>query len=111
MSKIYKNWTLIDWDGNASLKLKCWRKSFRRGHVSVGAGDFLLICYSFGSDSDFSMSGTRWNYDKEPLTEKEAMKMVDEMKGYATLRDAKELGGYRYSSMQKVREREARSAT
>ena len=80
--KKYKNWTLIDWDGNPDLKLKCWRKSFGRGHVSVGVGDFQSIVYSHGDNSDESLSGTRWNYDEPLLTEKQAMNLVDENRGY-----------------------------
>jgi hypothetical protein len=55
----YRDWTLIDWDGNPSLKLKCWRKSFGRGNVSVGVGEFMTICYDYGPDSDYSLSATR----------------------------------------------------
>lgn len=71
-------WKLIDWDGNRSLGLKCWRKSFGRGHVSVGVGDFLSVVFSFGPNSDSSYSSTRWDYDRPPITEVEAMRMVDE---------------------------------
>lgn len=78
----YKEWTRIPWDGNPALNLECWRKSFGRGHVSIGIGQFHSIVYSHGANSDESMSGTRWNYDKNPLTEKEAMAMVDESKGF-----------------------------
>ena len=77
----YSEWTLIDWDGNPSLKLKCWRKSFGRGHVSVGAGDFLSVVFSHGANSVSSMSSTRWNYDKTPISEQEMMKWVDECDG------------------------------
>jgi hypothetical protein len=77
----YKEWTRIPWDGNPALKLECWRKSFRHGHVSVGIGKFLNIVYSYGPDHDDSMCGTRWNYDKPPISEEKAMKMVDHFKG------------------------------
>lgn len=80
--KKYKKWTLIDWDGNPALNLKCWRKSFSRGHVSVGVGDFLAIVYSHGANSDESISGTRWRKGKAPITEQEAMGFVDECGGY-----------------------------
>lgn len=73
----YKTWTLIDWDGNAALGLKCWRKSFGRGHVSIGVGEFHLIVYSFGANSDDSHSSTRDTQSGEILTEAEAMKLVD----------------------------------
>ena len=76
----YKTWTLIDWDGNPDLKLKCWRKSFGRGYVSVGIGSFLSIVYSYGPHHDDSMSGTRWREDG-PITEEQAMKVVDRAKG------------------------------
>lgn len=71
-------WTLIDWDGNPSLKLKCWRKSFGAGHVSVGVGTFLNVVFSFGANSDNSFCATRWNYDNAPIDEKTAMRLVDE---------------------------------
>lgn len=76
MKKKYENWTLIDWDGNPSLKYKCWRKSFRNGHVSVGVGDFTTVVFSYGANSDHSYSSTRW---RAPgiITESNAMKMVD----------------------------------
>jgi len=77
----YKVWTLIDWDGNPAMKLKCWRKSFGRGHVSVGVGDFLNIVYSHGANSDDSMSSTRWSYTRI-MSEQEAMDMVDRNRGY-----------------------------
>jgi len=79
--KKYKTWTLIDWDGNRALKLKCWRKSFGRGHVSVGVGTFYLIVYSHGADSDDSLSSTR-RRGKRTLTESEAMAIVDRNKGH-----------------------------
>ncbi len=70
-------WELIDWDGNPDLKLKCWRKSFGRGKVSVGVGEFLTIVFSFGANSDTSHSATRWNYDNPPISEQEAMTLID----------------------------------
>jgi len=73
----YKDWTLIDWDGNPELGLKCWRKSFRRGHVSIGAGVFRSIVYSYGANSEDSLSGTRARLDKPEQTEDEAKAMVD----------------------------------
>ena len=76
----HKEWTLVDWDGNPELGHKCWRKSFRHGHVSVGAGDFLLICYSYGPDNDDSMSSTRWR-KSGAITEHEAMRLVDNNNG------------------------------
>lgn len=77
----YPNWTLIDWDGNPSLNLKCWRKSFGRGYVSVGAGDFLHVVFSYGANSDDSYSGTRWRKNGVHQTEKEAMDKVDDSGG------------------------------
>ncbi len=76
----YKEWTLIDWDGNTKLGYKCYRKSFGRGHVSVGVGEFTLICYSYGANSEESVSSTRWREDGN-ITEIEAMKMVDANNG------------------------------
>jgi hypothetical protein len=78
----YTKWTLIDWDGNPTLNLKCWRKSFGRGHVSVGAGDFKSVAFSHGANSDDSISGTRWNYDLDVISEQEMMQWVDECKGF-----------------------------
>lgn len=77
--KKYPKWTRIPWDGNPALGLECWRKTFGSGHVSVGIGDFLTVVFSFGADSDSSYSGTRWNYDKEPLSEEEVMQHLDEV--------------------------------
>ncbi len=77
----YLNWTLIPWDGNPALNYECWRKSFRRGHVSVGVGDFLLVVFSYGPASDDSFSSTRWRKDLPPLTEEEAKRLVDSTVG------------------------------
>lgn len=77
----WDKWTLIDWDGNPDLHLKCYRKRFRKsGHVSVGVGDFHLICYSYGANSELSLSSTRWRSDRI-ITEQEAMALVDNNKG------------------------------
>lgn len=75
----YPQWTRIPWDGNPSLKLECWRKTFGRGHVSVGIGGFKSIVHSFGADSDRSYSGTRARPGPATpdLTEEEAMAEVD----------------------------------
>lgn len=85
----YKKWTLIDWDGNPALGFKCWRKSFGRGHVSVGVGEFTLITYSHGADSDNSISSTRSRkaYGKPDLTPEQAMAIVDRNAGYHNHRD------------------------
>lgn len=74
-------WQLIGWDGNPALNLRCWRKSFGRGHVSVGVGEFLHVVFSYGATSEDSYSSTRWDYDRPPITEIEAMRMVDAGKG------------------------------
>lgn len=79
-TKRYNKWTLIDWDGNPALKLKCWRKSFGRGYVSIGVGKFDLIAYSYGANSDDSCSSTRWRAGGT-ITEHEAMAIVDANKG------------------------------
>jgi hypothetical protein len=73
-------WKRIKWDGNPSLKLECWRKNFRNGHVSVGIGEFLIICYSYGANSDFSLSGTRWR-KTGIMSERQATKIVDRNDG------------------------------
>ena len=73
---------MIDWDGNPALGLKCWRKSFRHGHVSIGEGEFNAIVYSYGANSEDSMSGTRGRVGKPDQTVEEAKAMVDGMKGY-----------------------------
>jgi hypothetical protein len=87
--KRYETWTLIDWDGNPALKLQCWRKSFRHGHVSIGVGNCHIICYSYGANSDASLSSTRarWQYGLADLTEQEAMDMVDRNDGRHNHRD------------------------
>ena len=78
----YKEWTLIDWDGNTSLGYKCYRKSFGKGHVSVGVGEFHYIVYSYGANSEDSLSSTRKNVTAGTiLSEKEAMDIVDANKG------------------------------
>jgi len=81
-NKIYKYWRLINWDGNAALKLKCWRKSFGQGQVSIGDGDFLTIDYDHGHDSDNSLSSTRWRKNGIHQTVDDAKKMVDRNDGY-----------------------------
>jgi hypothetical protein len=73
----YPEWTLVEWDGNPALRLKCWRKSFRRGHVSVGVGKFLHVVHSHGANSDDSFSSTRWRKRGKPISEREAMRQVD----------------------------------
>lgn len=87
----YPNWTLIDWDGNPDLNLKCWRKTFGAGHVSVGIGDFLCVVFSYGPNSSYSYSSTRWNYDAMPLTEAETMAAVDASDGRKILIDREPL--------------------
>jgi len=81
MKTRYSKWTLINWDSNPALKLQCWRKSFRHGHVSVGVGDFNLICYSYGANSDDSISGTRWRVNGAPISETQAMAEIDDRQG------------------------------
>jgi hypothetical protein len=78
----YPTWTLIDWDGNPDLHLKCWRKSFGHGHVSVGVGTFFNVVYSYGPNSDSSLSSTRWCPSGKHWTEEEAMKVVDDNGGH-----------------------------
>ena len=76
----YTEWTLINWDENTELGYKCYRKSFGRGYVSVGVGEFTTIVYSYGASSDNSMSSTRWRKDGN-ISEKEAMEMIDANNG------------------------------
>ncbi|MCP4255017.1 MAG: hypothetical protein GY775_16745 [Candidatus Scalindua sp.] len=83
----YKEWTKINWDGNISLGYKCYRKSFERGHVSIGIGTFKLIVYSHGANSDNSLCGTRWRSNEKTITEEEAMAIVDRNKGYHNYKD------------------------
>jgi hypothetical protein len=87
----YDKWTLIDWDGNPELGYKCWRKSFGGGHVSVGVGEFNSIVYSYGPNSENSMSGTRWRSGKPHLTEAQAMQIVDACKGYHDYKTEEEI--------------------
>lgn len=80
MAKQQNEWELIEWDGNPALKLKCWRKKFGCGYVSVGVGDFLTVSYSYGANSDDSISSTRWHYDRI-ISEKDMMDFVDSNNG------------------------------
>ena len=73
-------WKKIKWDGNPDLNLECYRKKFGRGHVSVGIGEFKNIVYSYGANSDNSLSGTRCRANGE-ITPKQAMDIVDRNKG------------------------------
>ena len=75
--KQFDHWTLIDWDGNPELGFKCWRKSFGHGHVSIGVGEFDLVIYSYGPNSEDSISSTRWNYGMPMLTPEQVMAAVD----------------------------------
>jgi len=77
-------WKRIPWDGNPAMKLMCWRKKFGRGHVSVGCGKFLDVSFSYGANSDNSFCGTRWDYDRAPISEAEMMRRVDRAKGKNT---------------------------
>ena len=77
----YPTWTKSPWDGNPDLGYECWRKSFRRGHVSVGVGDFQLVVYSYGPNSDESLSSTRWR-PAGPVSEEQAMEWVDKNVGH-----------------------------
>lgn len=77
-----EGWDLIDWDGNPSLKLKCWRKKFGRGHVSVGVGDFTLVSFNYGANSDDSYST-----DRNGMTEVDAMLAVENGKGKELIAD------------------------
>ncbi len=79
-TKQKNEWVIVDWDGNPDLHLKCWRKKFGRGHVSVGVGDFLTVCYSYGANSDDSIGSTRWHYDTV-ISEKDMMDFVDANQG------------------------------
>ena len=76
----YSEWTLIDWDGNRELGYKCYRKSFGGGHVSVGVGIFTSIVYSYGANSEDSMSSTRWR-ENGTISEDDAMRMIDKNNG------------------------------
>ncbi len=81
MKTTYVNWTLIPWDGNTELGYQCYRKSFHNGHVSVGIGEFNLICYSYGPNSTYSLSGTRVRVGGVDLTPEQAMEIVDRNNG------------------------------
>lgn len=81
MKAKYKNWTLIEWDGNPAMNLKCWRKSFSKGNVSIGVGDFKSIVYSHGPNSENSLCGYRGQSCEE------AMEMVDRNKGFYNSKD------------------------
>lgn len=103
MAKQQNEWELIEWDGNPDLKLKCWRKKFGRGHVSVGVGDdFLTVSYSYGANSDESVGSTRWHYDTI-ISEKDMMDFVDANNGKCK-EYPKQPGEYRnwFNSLDKV---------
>lgn len=87
MEKKYIDWTLIDWDGNRELGYKCYRKSFGRGHVSIGVGEFNLIVYSYGANSDRSLSSTRVRVGGVDLTPEQAMEIVDRNDGQHNHKD------------------------
>lgn len=83
-------WNLIDWDGNRSLGYKCYRKYFtNKGHVSVGVGSFKTIVYSYGANSQRSLSSTRWRPDGNHISEQEAMDEVDKNKGHYRYKNGK----------------------
>jgi hypothetical protein len=63
------------------MGVECWRKKFGRGYVYVGIGDFDLVCYSFGANSDHSMSSTRWHYGTY-ISEQDMMDHVDKHNGH-----------------------------
>lgn len=73
----YPEWTLTPWDGNPSLNLQCWRKSFFGGYVSVGVGEFDTVSFSYGANSDASFSSTRWRKNRV-IPEQEMMNAIDE---------------------------------
>lgn len=73
----YTEWTRITWPFNTTMGLECWAKSFGRGTVYVGTGDFHNVTFSYGASSSDSYSSTRWDYDRPTITEEDAMKMVD----------------------------------
>lgn len=75
-------WERVPWHGNPTLGHECWRKKFGRGHVYVGIGDFTLVCYSYGANSDDSKSGTRWLYDTI-ISEEDMMAHIDRHNGKA----------------------------
>lgn len=79
-------WELIEWDGNPELKLQCYRKKFGRGKVSIGVGEFKSIIYSYGANSEDSLSGTRWRAEGE-ITVERAMDIVDRNKGKYNYKD------------------------
>jgi len=83
---LFNEWTLIDWDGNKSLGYKCYRKSFGKGYVSIGIGEFKNIIYSHGANSENSLSSTRLRENIE-ISEQEAMEIIDRNKGYHNSKD------------------------
>jgi len=79
-------WKLIDWDGNPELLFKCYRKKFGRGHVSIGVGEFTSIVYSYGANSNGSLSGTRVRENGD-MTVEQAMEIVDRNNGKYNYKD------------------------
>jgi hypothetical protein len=80
MKTIYNDWTIIDWVGNPALKHKCYAKTFGRGTVYVGIGDFDRIVFSYGASSEYSYSSTRWR-ENGHITEQQAMAAIDKSGG------------------------------
>jgi hypothetical protein len=79
-------WELMEWDGNHELKLQCYRKKFGRGNVSIGVGEFKTIVYSYGANSEDSLSGTRWRAEGD-ITVEQAMDIVDRNNGKYNYKD------------------------
>jgi hypothetical protein len=74
-------WQRIPWDGNPYMGLECWRKQFGIGKVSVGIGDFHLVVFSYGPNSDRSFSSTRVS-PRRSIKELEAMQNIDKNNGF-----------------------------
>ena len=72
-------WERIPWCGDPDAD-ECWVKKFRRGRVYVGIGDFTLVCYSDGANSDDSIIGTRWLYGTI-ISEEDMMAHIDHHNG------------------------------
>lgn len=92
----FKNWTRDDSVPNYPR----WVKSFGGGQVSVGIGDNLTVTFSYGANSDFSMSSTRWRKDRI-ISEKDMMDFVDFCGGRCVKQDIKD---YEFASKDRLDE-------
>lgn len=69
-------WELVQWPFNSIPKKMCWRKKFFGGTIYIGSGDFDIVTFSYGRDSDASFSSTRRRSNRV-VPEAEMMQAID----------------------------------